>query len=69
MDFQERSVKMVFMEMKRRYPMCCEQWTERKRVSEDLRKARDEADKAIEKAKSAPRPQPEKETRKEPEAV
>lgn len=49
--------------------MCYEQWQEHKRVSEDLQKARDEAGKAIEKAKSAPRPEPGKETRKEPETV
>lgn len=43
--------------------MCYERWTERERETEALQKARKEADKMIEKAKSAPRPEPEKETR------
>ena len=48
--------------------MCYEQWTERKRASEVLQKAKEDADKVIEKAKSAPRPEPEKETRREVES-
>lgn len=43
--------------------MCYEQWLERKQVTEALQKARKEADKIIDNAKSAPRPEPEKETR------
>ncbi|MGA9033190.1 MAG: hypothetical protein WB402_11795 [Sulfuricaulis sp.] len=37
--------------------MCYEKWDESKRVTETLEKARKEADKAIEKAKSAARPE------------
>jgi len=43
--------------------MCYERWIEREQGTEALQKAKKEADKMIEKAKSAPRPEPEKETR------
>lgn len=44
--------------------MCYEKWDESKRVTETLEKARKEADKAIEKAKSArPERRPETESR------
>ncbi len=43
--------------------MCYERWIEREQVTEALQKAKKEADKMIEKAKSAPRPEPEKESR------
>jgi len=40
--------------------MCYERWIEREQVTEALRKARKEADKIIEQAKSPPaRPEPE----------
>jgi len=42
--------------------MCYEQWMERQLVTEALQKAKQEADKMIEKAKSAPRPEPKQET-------
>lgn len=48
--------------------MCYEQWTQRKREAEVLEKAREETDKVIEKAKSAPHPRPETETRPEAES-
>jgi hypothetical protein len=37
--------------------MCYEKWDESKQVTETLEKARKEADRAIEKAKSAARPE------------
>jgi predicted RNase H-like HicB family nuclease len=37
--------------------MCYEKWDESKQVTETLEKARKEADKAIEKAKSATQPE------------
>ncbi|MHB1140430.1 MAG: hypothetical protein ACYC1T_01550 [Sulfuricaulis sp.] len=47
--------------------MCYEKWNEGEQVNKALEKARKETDQAIEKAKSAPRPEPEKETRHETE--
>jgi len=47
--------------------MCYEKWSESEQVTKTLEKARKEADQMIEKAKSAPRPEPEKETRRETE--
>ena len=44
--------------------MCYERWIEREQVTEALRKARNEAEKIIEQAKSPPaRPEPEPGTR------
>jgi hypothetical protein len=48
-------------------PVCYEKWSEGEQVNKTLEKARKEADQMIEKAKSAPRPEPEKETRRETE--
>ena len=48
-------------------PVCYEKWSESEQVNKALEKARKEADQMIEKAKSAPRPEPEKETRRETE--
>lgn len=48
-------------------PVCYEKWSESEQVNKALEKARKEADQMIEKAKSAPRPEPEKETRQETE--
>ncbi|WP_461577742.1 hypothetical protein [Sulfuricaulis sp.] len=48
-------------------PVCYEKWNEGEQVNKALEKARKETDQAIEKAKSAPRPEPEKETRHETE--
>jgi len=48
-------------------PVCYEKWNEGEQVNKALEKARKEADQMIEKAKSAPRPEPEKETRRETE--
>lgn len=47
--------------------MCYEKWNEGGQVNQALEKAKKEADVMIEKAKSAPRPEPEKETRRETE--
>ncbi|MBI5782809.1 MAG: hypothetical protein HZA69_03610 [Gammaproteobacteria bacterium] len=49
------------------FPMCYEKWSESEQVTRALEKARKEADQMIEKVKSAPRPEPEKETRRETE--
>ncbi len=49
--------------------MCYEKWSESKQVTKALGKARKEADKMIEKAKTAPRPEPEKEVRQPKEPV
>jgi hypothetical protein len=46
--------------------MCYEKWDESKRVTETLEKARKEADKTIEKAKSATRPKRRPETEPRP---
>lgn len=48
-------------------PVCYEKWNEGEQVNKTLEKAKKEADQMIEKAKSAPRPEPEKETRRETE--
>jgi hypothetical protein len=48
-------------------PVCYEKWNEGEQVNKALEKARKETDQAIEKAKSAPRPEPERETRRETE--
>ncbi len=49
------------------FSMCYEKWNEGGQASQVLEKAKKEADMMIEKAKSAPRPEPEKETRREAE--
>jgi F0F1-type ATP synthase membrane subunit b/b' len=46
--------------------MCYEKWDESKQVTETLEKARKEADRAIEKAKSAARPERRPETEPRP---
>jgi F0F1-type ATP synthase membrane subunit b/b' len=46
--------------------MCDEKWMERKQVTDTLKKAKDEADKMIEKAKSAARPERKPETETQP---
>ena len=48
--------------------MCYEKWDESKQVTETLEKARKEADRAIEKAKSAARPERRPETEPRPTA-
>jgi F0F1-type ATP synthase membrane subunit b/b' len=48
-------------------PVCYEKWNEGEQVNKALEKARKEADQMIEKAKSAPHPEPEQETRRETE--
>ena len=47
--------------------MCYEKWSKSEQVNKTLEKAQKEADQMIEMAKSAPRPEPEKETRHETE--
>ena len=46
--------------------MCYEKWNESQQVTEVSEKARKEADRAIEKAKSAARPEPKPETEPRP---
>jgi hypothetical protein len=46
--------------------MCYEKWNESKQVTETLEKVRKEADRAIEKAKSAARPERRPETEPRP---
>lgn len=46
--------------------MCDEKWMERKQVTDTLGKAKKEADKMIEKAKSAARPERKPETETQP---
>ena len=48
-------------------PVCYEKWSKSEQVNKTLEKAQKEADQMIEMAKSAPRPEPEKETRHETE--
>lgn len=50
--------------------VCYEKWNEGEQVNKALEQAKKEADKMIEKAKTAPRPEPEQERREtEPEAA
>jgi F0F1-type ATP synthase membrane subunit b/b' len=49
--------------------VCYEKWNEGEQVNKALEKARKEADQMIEKAKSAPRPEPETRRETEPEAA
>ena len=48
-------------------PVCYEKWNEGEQVNKTMEKAKKAADQMIEQAKSAPRPEPEKETRRETE--
>jgi TPP-dependent pyruvate/acetoin dehydrogenase alpha subunit len=47
--------------------VCYEKWNEGEQVNKALEKARKETDQAIEQARSAPRPEPEQQTRHETE--
>ena len=47
--------------------MCYEKWSESEQVTKALEKARKETEKLIEMAKTAPRPEPDKEIRHEQE--